>query len=403
MVEFLTHNPANEAETAELVRGFHNDQSIVEIGGGFTKTEIGKPIETRRRLSSAGMSGIVNYEPSELVITAKAGTPMDEITAALDKANQRLTFEPTDFRKLLSSEGTPTIGALAAANLSGSRRYISGSARDSLLGVRFVNGKGEIIKNGGRVMKNVTGLDLVKLLAGSWGTLGFLTEVTFKVLPKPETEQTLVLHGLDDEFAVTQLATALGTSTEVSGAAHLPELVVSTVLDGALGTEAATCMRLEGFDVSIKVRLERLKEALGIGGEITLLDEAHSKTLWQQISDVAPFADGARTPVWKISMAPSQGWRMVDAMRREAGMAVYYDWQGGLIWARMDADTEGKALRAAIQKHGGGHATLYRGIYAHRQTTPVFQPQSAPIKAVSQRIKATFDPNNIFNPGRMGI
>lgn len=403
MTDYTTHAPQSEEDAAAIIREAIGNGTILEIGGGYTKTNIGRFIETRTRLSSQGMSGIVNYNPSELVITAKAGTPVAEIQSALDAAGQQFTFEPADYRSLLGSEGASTLGAIAATNISGPRRYVSGAARDSLLGVRFVNGKGDIVKNGGRVMKNVTGLDLVKLLAGSWGTLGFLTEVTFKVLPKPETEKTLVLTGLDDEFAIQQLAEAQSISTEVSGSAHLPELVANTVLDGALGSSAATCMRLEGFEESINVRLEKLKETLGVSDEIVLLEEAQSKKLWQEIRDVAPFVDGTKKPVWKISMAPSQGWRMVDALRRETGMTVFYDWQGGLIWARMEADTEAKALRAAIKRFGGGHATLIRAIYSHRQTTPVFEPQAAPIEAVSKRIKATFDPHNIFNPGRMGV
>lgn len=403
MTDYTIHAPQTEDEVAAIVREAIGNETILELGGGYTKTDIGRFIETRTRLSSQGMSGIVNYEPSELVINAKAGTSVAEIQSALDAAGQQFTFEPADYRKLLGSDGTPTLGAIAATNISGPRRYISGAARDSLLGVRLVNGSGDIIKNGGRVMKNVTGLDLVKLLAGSWGTLGFLTEVTFKVLPKPETEKTLVLHGLDDEFAIQQMAVAQGISTEVSGSAHLPELVANTVLDGAFGSNAATCLRLEGFEDSINARLVRLKDALGVSDDITMLGEAQSKKLWQQIGDVEPFVDGTKKPVWKISMAPSQGWRMVDALRREVGMSVFYDWQGGLIWARMESDTESKALRASIKKHGGGHATLIRAIYSHRQTTPVFHPQAAPIEAVSKRIKATFDPHNIFNPGRMAL
>ena len=363
MTDYTIHKPQTEEDAADIVRNAIGNETILEIGGGYTKIDIGRFIETRTRLSSQAMVGIVNYEPSELVITAKTGTPLTDIQN-IDDAGQQLTFEPADYRSLLGSEGTPTLGAVAATNISGPRRYVAGAARDSLLGVRFVNGFGDIVKNGGRVMKNVTGLDLVKLLAGSWGTLGFLTEVTFKVLPKPETEKTLVLHGLDDEFAIQQMATAQSISTEVSGSAHLPELVVSTVLDGTLGNRAATCLRLEGFEDLINVRLEKLKNILGVEGDSTLLEEAQSKMLWQDIRDVKPFIDGTKRPVWKISMAPSKGWRMVDALRRDVGMTVFYDWQGGLVWARMEADTEAKALRAAINKFGGGHATLVRAIYA---------------------------------------
>jgi glycolate oxidase FAD binding subunit len=380
--------PSSEVEAAAIIGDAARNERTIEIIGGGTKRGIGKPMTTDITLSSSGMSGIVAYTPSEMVITAKAGTPLEEINAALAENNQELAFDPIDYRNLLGSTGTPTIGAVAAANLSGPRRFVVGAARDALLGVRFVNGQGEIIKNGGRVMKNVTGLDLVKLMAGSWGTLGFLTEVTFKVLPKAQTETTMVLLGLDDAMGITALASALATHCEVTGAAHVPEMVNATLLE------------LQGTAQSVPSRLAFLQKQFSAHAQL-VLEAENSTTLWQQIRDVQPFHDDTR-PIWRVSMAPSRGFEMVDVLRRHTGVSAFYDWQGGLIWLHMEADAEADLLRKTIAALGGGHATLIRVDEATRASVPVFQPQPTSLAALTARIKAAFDPANIFNPGRIG-
>jgi FAD/FMN-containing dehydrogenase len=263
----------------------------IEIRGGGTKRGYG-PGHCRwlRRCRWKNSSGITNYDPSELVMAARAGTPLEEIEAALAANNQMLTFEPMDHRPLLGASGVPTIGGVFAGNISGPRRIAAGAARDSLLGVRFVNGSGEIIKSGGRVMKNVTGLDLVKLMAGSWGTLGVLCEVIFKVLPRPETAVTIVLKGLNDAEAAEAMAAAMGMSVEVSGAAHLPESVIHKIADGALKGGPATVMRLEGLEPSVAVRRERLLEEMRRRGEVSVLEADETTLLWRDIRDVKPFA-----------------------------------------------------------------------------------------------------------------
>ena len=396
--------PSSEQEASELIASAAAKRQTIEILGGGTKAQIGAPLDTALQLSSSHISGIVAYEPTELVITAKAGTPLKDIEKALDKNNQMLVFEPMDYRALLgSTKGTPTIGAVAATNCAGPRRFVSGAARDSLLGVRFVNGKGEVIANGGRVMKNVTGLDLVKLMAGSWGTLGLLTEVVFKVLPKHETETTLIVHGLEDEDAVAAMARVMATAAEASGAAHLPELVSGSVIDGALKGTAITCFRVEGFEDSVKVRIAMLEAAIGKNADMSQLGAEQSRALWADIRDVKPFIDDGKRAVWRVSMAPSQAWQMVDRFRREAGCAVFYDWQGGLAYLRMEADVEAQMLRKAIKKFGGGHATLVRADIETRAANACFEPLSDPLMALSTRIKASFDPAGILNPGRMGL
>jgi glycolate oxidase FAD binding subunit len=347
------------------------------------------------------LSGITNYDPSELVMAARAGTPLAEVEAALAANNQMLTFEPMDHRPLLGATGEPTIGGVFAANASGPRRMSAGAARDNLLGVRFVNGSGEIIKSGGRVMKNVTGLDLVKLMAGSWGTLGVMCEVTFKVLPRPETAVTIVVSGLNDAEAAEAMAAALAMSVEVSGAAHLPESVIHKFAGGSLKGGPATVLRLEGLKPSVEVRSERLVAEMSRRGTVSILDGQQSADLWRDVRDVAPFADGTMKPVWRVSVAPSAGHQLVAALRLKTGVDAFYDWKGGLVWLRMEADPEADLVRKYIKVVGGGHATLVRADAATRASVPVFEPQPIPLEALSRRIKDQFDPSGVLNPGRM--
>ena len=249
--------PASEGEVARIVSEANAAGLPIEIRGGGTKTGLGRPSQSAAVLSLAKLTGITNYDPSELVMAARAGTPLAEIEAALAANNQMLTFEPMDYRQILGADGEPTIGGVFAGNISGPRRILAGAARDNLLGVRFVNGSGEIVKSGGRVMKNVTGLDLVKVLAGSWGTLGVLCDVIFKVLPRPETAVTIAVSGLNDAEAAEAMAAAMAMSVEVSGAAHLPISVAYRFGDRFNG-EATTVLRLEGLTPSVEVRSERL-------------------------------------------------------------------------------------------------------------------------------------------------
>jgi glycolate oxidase FAD binding subunit len=354
--------PGDEEDAAAMIRTAFEKGTPLEVAGGATRRGIGRPVQAEATISSVKMQGIVHYDPAEMVMVVKAGTQMTDIEKALTRNGQRLAFEPADLRGLLDVQGRPTIGAVAATNNSGPRRYVAGAARDSLLGVRFVNGSGEIVKSGGRVMKNVTGLDLVKLMAGSWGTLGFLSEVTFKVLPRAETETTLALRGLLDADAVTALAHAMATTLDVSGAAHLPEMVAGSVLEGRLGSEPATLMRIEGFENSVAMRAAKLKEMFSGAGPVDVLGADQSAALWSDIRDVVPFADATQRPVWKVSMAPSRGHQMVMALRMQGPVSAYYDWQGGLVWLRMeDGEAGADELRALVGRHGGGHATLVRG------------------------------------------
>jgi glycolate oxidase FAD binding subunit len=385
----------------EVVRWAAGEGEPVEIVGQGSKRGIGRPVQTEHVLDCSGLSGVTLYEPEELVLSARAGTPVAEIETLLAEKNQEFAFEPMDYGPLLGGEpGRGTIGGLLSANLAGPRRLKAGAARDHILGINAVSGRGEAFKSGGRVVKNVTGYDLSKAMAGAWGTLAALTDVTFKVLPRSETETTLVLRGLTEEQAVAAMVAAMGSSAEVSAAAHLPETVTGKVLDGALSGRASTLLRVEGFGPSVVYRSEMLKHLFSML-EIDTIDESASRRLWRQVRDVAPFADGSSKPVWRVSMAPSDGHRMVMALRMQAAVDAFYDWQGGLVWLRMEGESEAAALRGLIRRHGGGHATLVRAAPAIRAAVPVFQPQQPALAALSARLKAEFDPKAILNPGRM--
>ncbi|WP_306047385.1 FAD-binding protein, partial [Nioella sp. MMSF_3534] len=325
------------------------------------------------------------YEPGALTIVAKAGTPLAEVEAALAAENQRLPFEPMDMRGVLGTTGEPTIGGVVAANVSGPRRIQAGACRDSLIGVRFVDGRGTVVKNGGRVMKNVTGYDLVKLMAGSYGTLGVLSEVAFKVLPGVETRACVLINGLSNSDAVAAMSRALGSPFEVSGAAHTPAGV-----DG----HPVTMLRLEGFADSVAYRAGRLRELLAGYGDISVeTDPDRVQAGWRWVRDVEPF-HGRAGDVWRVSVKPSDG----PGIAARAGGDVLFDWGGGLIWALVP---DGMDLRAALGTFTG-HATLIRASEETRARLPVFQPEPAPVAALTQGLRRQFDPKGILNPGIMG-
>ncbi|GLR51850.1 FAD-binding protein [Shinella yambaruensis] len=389
------HEPLSEEAAARLVQVAALSRTPLAIRGGGTRGLAAAP-DGAETLSTRGLAGIVAYNPAEMTMTARAGTPLEVVEAALAEKRQMLAFEPCDLRGALGSSGIPTIGGVFATNASGPRRFVAGAARDSLLGVRFVNGRGEVVKAGGRVMKNVTGLDLVKLLAGSHGALALMTEVTFRLLPVPETATTIVVSGLNDAEAAAAMATAMAMSVEVSGAAHLPESVRGRFAGGALPDGTATVLRLEGLAASVAVRSQKLAASMARFGAVTHLDAETTARLWREIRDVAPYADGTPRPLWRVSIAPTAGHQLVAALRLEAGVDAFYDWQGGLVWLRMEADPEAALLRRYVKAVGGGHATLLRARPEVLAATAVFEPQAEAVAALSARVKASFDPAGLF-------
>jgi glycolate oxidase FAD binding subunit len=371
--------PTSENELSEAIA---SAAGPLQVQGGGTRP-IGRPV-AGEGLSMAGLAGIKLYEPGALTIVAKAGTPLAEVEAALAAENQRLPFEPMDHRGLLGTNGEPTIGGVVAANVSGPRRIQAGACRDSLIGVRFVDGRGTVLKNGGRVMKNVTGYDLVKLMAGSWGTLGVLSEVSFKVLPGVAARACVMIDGLTDAQAVQAMSAALGSPFEVTGAAHLP-----TGPDGA----PVTMLRLEGFADSVAYRTGQLRDLMAPFGAVRV-EDTPDKIIedWTSVRDVVSFHDQSGD-VWRLSVKPSDA----PGIAAKIGGRVQYDWGGGLIWALVP---EGTDLRARVGSFDG-HATLIRASEETRTALPVFQPEPGPLAALSTGLCAKFDPRGILNPGLM--
>ncbi|MEE4188754.1 MAG: FAD-binding protein [Roseobacter sp.] len=371
--------PESEAALADAIKSANGPLSV---RGGGTR---GIGVEGTA-LSASALSGISLYEPGALTMVAGAGTPVEEIEAALAKEGQRLAFEPMDHRALLGTQGTPTIGAVVSANISGPRRIQGGAARDYALGVRFVDGTGAIVKNGGRVMKNVTGYDLVKLMSGAHGTLGVLTEVALKVLPVPETQATLMLRKLSDDAAVRAMSRAMGSPFEVTGAAHCAKIDKQTPV---------TVLRIEGFDTSVKYRIGALKDLLAdTGAEMEVASSAMSQGLWQSIRDVTEM-EALEGDVWRVSCQPSQAAALAASSGAEG---CYFDWGGGLIWIRTKPGTDLRAHLGAFE----GHATLVRASAETFGRLPKFQPENDSITRISAGLRARFDPRGILNRGLMG-
>ncbi len=384
--------PGSEEAAAEAVRRLAAEGTPVRLEGGGTRQAIGRPIQTAATLSSRGLRGLTLYEPAEMVVAARAGTPLAELEAALAAKGQMLPFEPMDHRPLLGSRGEPTVGGMVAGNHSGPRRIKAGACRDSLIGLRFVNGRGELLRSGGRVMKNVTGLDLVKLLCGSWGTLAFLTEATFKVLPRPEAELTLLFEGLAEPEAVALLCAAMGTPFEPSGAAHLPA--------GVGAARARTVLRLEGFTRSIHYRADRLAACLREHGPAERIEGAESAALWRSVRDVLALVEPRERAVWRLSLPPARGAEAVAAIRAERPCEVLYDWSGGLVWlATAEEEDAGCATIRAVCERLGGHATLVRGSLDLRARIEPFHPTAERVRRLEAGIEDAFDPLGLFNPG----
>jgi glycolate oxidase FAD binding subunit len=400
MTDILKPRDAKEVEDA--VRWALGNDKALEVVGQGSKRAIGRPSQTDLTLDLSGLSGVTLYEPAELVLSAKAGTPLAEIEVLLANNNQELAFEPMDYGPLLGgAAGQGTIGGTIATNLSGPRRIKAGAARDHFLGLSAVTGRAETIKAGGRVVKNVTGYDMCKVLAGSWGTLAAMTDITVKVLPKAETEATVIVEGLDDARACTAMAAAMGSSCDVSGAAHLPDHVAS-YFDGLPNAEAATALRLEGVAPSVAHRKETLATLMKVFGPVALLDEKDSRALWRSVRQVKPLAAAAARarPLWRISTAPSKGHEIAALITPAAQM--FYDWAGGLVWVAMPFahEADAAAIRGAVAKLGG-HATLVRAPASLRAFVDVFEPEAAALASLSKRVKDGFDPKGVLNPGRM--
>jgi glycolate oxidase FAD binding subunit len=381
----------------------------LEVVAGGSKRGLGRPLQLPRTLDLSHLAGIRDYQPSELVLTAAAGTPIEEIDAVLAGAGQMLAFEPPDWGALFGQPSSVTsrrtLAGTLASNLSGPRRIKAGAARDHFLGFRGVSGRGEAFKAGGKVVKNVTGYDLCKLLAGSYGTLAALEEVTVKVQPKPEAVSTVLLCGLDAATAVRHLTRALSSPHEISGAVYIPASLTAGSASLS-GLTSCAALRLEGPSPSVTFRREQLLVELGSDCEASSLEDEASIAFWRGIRDIQPLVGFGDRAIWRVSVAPARGAELGEAIGGHLDADWYLDWGGGLVWAAIaDADDGGAAvIRAAIRGvdgRGTGHATLIKGPPELRRSIPVFEPQQPALAALAQRTKEAFDPRRILNPGRM--
>lgn len=399
--------PRSAEELRGAVEWALGDGVPLAIEGRGSKRGFGAPRDGAHVLSLVDIAGVVDYQPEELVLTARAGTRLSEIEALLGQRGQMLAFEPPDLGAILggaADEGS--LGGAIACNLSGPRRVSHGAARDHLLGFSAVNGRAERFKSGGKVMKNVTGYDLSKLMTGSRGTLAALDEVSVKVLPAPEKTRTLLLVGLDDAAAVAALCEAMGSPHEVSGAAHLPAAAAARSEVDLVRRQAGpvTALRLEGVAPSVAARLDGLRRGFAGRAALEELHTLNSRILWREIRDAVPVrvpAPGhdAGSILWRLSCPPASGAAVVAAIRaRLAGAQAIYDWSGGLVWLSLpdSADADHATVRGALAGCGG-HATLVRAAEPVRRAVPVFEPQPAPLAALERRVRESFDPRGVFS------
>jgi glycolate oxidase FAD binding subunit len=406
--------PRDAAEVEQTIQWAMAGGKTLEVVGRGSKRPIGRAAQWDMTLDLSGLSGVTLYEPAELVLSAKAGTSLAEIEALLLASGQELAFEPMDYGPLLgTAAGSATIGGVLAGNLSGPRRVKAGAARDHFLGVTAVSGRGETFKSGGRVVKNVTGYDLCKLLAGSWGTLAAMTDVTIKTLPRAETERTVLVPGLDDATAGKVMTAVMGSYADASAAAHLPQALAKRIAETATAGAAVTAFRIEGVAPSVAHRhalmdalvAHLLEESAQPRAQLATLEEASSRALWRAIRDVTPFAaagpTGARD-VWRISTAPAHGASVGRALVERAEAEVLYDWAGGLIWAALPSSDDARSrLVRSLTAEPGGHATLIRAPAAVRAAVDVFEPEAPALSVLTRRVREGFDPRGVLNPGRM--
>jgi glycolate oxidase FAD binding subunit len=398
--------PGDAKEVEQAIQWALAGGKALEIVGRGSKRQIGRAAQWDATLDLSGLSGVTLYEPEELVLSARAGTPLSEIETLVAASKQELAFEPMDYSFVLGApRAGGTIGGAIAANLSGPRRIKAGAARDHFLGVAAVSGRGETFKSGGRVVKNVTGYDLCKLLAGSWGTLAAMTDVTIKTLPRAETEETVLLLDLDDGAAGKAMCAATGSFADVSAAAHVPPAAAARMTEVASAGVAVTAFRLEGVAPSVAQRKSVLQALLSPFGSLGTLAETDSRALWRSIRDVTPFAaDGpaGTRDLWRISTAPTRGGDIGRGLIEQANAEILYDWAGGLVWAALPAsqDAHTPLVRTAVAACGG-HATLIRAPASVRAAVEVFTPEASAIAALTKRVRESFDPQGVLNAGRM--
>ena len=405
--------PQNNQQLIDIIKWAISEGNPLSVQGLGTKSRLGRLCNNEYILDMSEICGIHMYEPDELVLTAASGTPIDEIKKILADKNQELEFEPANYTKLLGNNDiiddnivkTGTIGGMIATNASGPRRIKVGAARDHFLGFKAISGRGEEFKSGGRVVKNVTGYDLSKIMAGSWGTLGVMSEITIKTMPKPETTRTILLLGAEPEQATKAMTQAFNSSNEISAAAWISEeiAVKSNVEILRLTKGHITAMRIEGEKKSVAYRCKKLRDMMNKMGKVEELHQDNSNIFWRDIRNVQPFsARGDNRVVWRVSCAPQDGWKVINKLKHLKSMQSYMDWGGGLVWIAIDAPKVGaeRLVRDIVNSYGG-HAMLMRSSEKLRQNINIFHPPQSGLMKLTKKLKNNFDPHAILNPGRM--
>ena len=398
--------PESEQQAQELVQWALAEGNTLSVQGKNTKHGFGLPVAADCVASMERLAGILEYHPEELVMTALPGTPLAEIRQALAAHNQHLAFEPPALNRLYQVDEEGSIAGLFMGNLAGPRRFKSGSARDHILGVRAVNGRGEVWKSGGKVIKNVSGYDMSKLLTGSWGTLSLVTELTFKVLPAPPFSRSLAVHGLSARLALALMAQIISTPCEPSGLAYLPAPMLphNEQDDAPVSANSLTLIRLEGTALSVNERMQSVRQWLPEPCDYSILDQAESSAAWSWVSDVTPLHDKKHTPaVLKISLPPASAWDLVRFIDELRGCLWCLDAAGGWIWVGI-CQAAGTDKLQAIRREAnalGGAATLYRAPPEIKMNAGIFSFPDEAVKRLNEKIKNSFDPSNIFNPGRL--
>jgi glycolate oxidase FAD binding subunit len=395
-------NPSSREEIAEIIRNCYKKNIPLEINGSKSKNKIGRNFQAEKTLDLTSYSGIIDYKPEELYIKVKAGTPINSIIEELDKHDQQLAFEPVDFGFLFNGKSNNgTIGGVISCNFAGPRRFKVGSARDHLLGFQGINGKGEIIKSGGTVVKNVTGYDLCKLISGSFGTLSVLTELSVKVLPKPQTSKTLIINNPHIKKAIEYLGTALSSSSDPSGGVFYPEQFDQSFTFNDLTHKGAlTAIRIEGPSNSVDHRIKNLSAELGLlENEYSILESVQTKIFWNKTKNLEIFSNSKKN-LLRIVVPISETLSVLQKMK-PFEINYFLDWGGSLIWVELEKISLKilREIKDIMQQHSG-YFTIIKVEDDLKASADIFTID--PIKyKISEKIKKSFDPKRIFNPGKM--
>jgi glycolate oxidase FAD binding subunit len=392
------HIPDDEQELIEIVQHAQASRTSLEVIGGGSKRSVGLPQRVTTVISTSKFDRIIDYDPAELVMTVGTGVRLAEVEALLAANNQMLAFEPFDFAEAVDgTAGVSTMGGIVGAGFAGSRRLSAGNVRDHVLGFTAVSGRGERFIAGGRVVKNVTGYDLSKLMCGSWGQLAVLTEITMKVLPRPRVTLTLVIRDLDEAAAFAAMTRAVRSQCEVAAAAYLPH--------GFIDRASRTLLRLEGFGPSVEARAQALTDLLMRIGPSWMIDRAsleESSALWGAIpARLINTEDPLRSVLWRVCV-PSTAGVGLCARLRDLGAKFCVDWAGGLVWARTSAEINAAHVRT-LAENGGGHATLLAAPAEYRSRVCAQHPESPAVARLTERVKAAFDPASILDPRRFAM